>query len=107
MAHILPGTLFKVEVFGTQYEVRALTLSRQEKVAELVQKMIEAEKARDGSGLAGFAMAKECLTLCCGPDKADALAEEVDAEMAIQISSQCLGKASVDDDDKKKLESEP
>lgn len=106
MPHILPGNTFQVEVQDERYEVRALTLKRQEDLAALVQKLADMEEGKT-NGLGGFALAREGLEMCVGKDNAAKLAESIDAEIAIQIASKTLSKAAVDDEEKKRSESEP
>lgn len=104
-ALLAPGDPFTVEYGGgKRVTVVALSLSKQRKLAALVKSMILAEGSGDAlKAIASFDAADEAVRMAI-PDVSDEFMETIDASDAVTIASACLGKQSVEDEDKKKSE---
>ena len=104
-ALIAPGEPFEVSYASDKRAtVICLSLSSQRKLASLVKSMIAAEQSGDPMQCADlFDMAESAIRIAI-PDVTDEFLDTIDAQMAIEISTACLGKQSVSDDDKKKSE---
>lgn len=102
---LVPGDQFDV-AYGDDKTtaVTCLSLFQQRKLADLVKELIEAEQSGDGLLCMGTFEKAEAAIRIAKPGVSDEFMETIDAEMAIQIATACLGKQAVEDTDKKKSE---
>lgn len=107
MTAIEPGQSFTIQ-YGNDHTIDVVALAgrKQRLLANKIKELVSAE--REGRSLDLFDLSEEALAMCLGDERAAELFESaVDAEMAIDIATKTLGKQSLSDDDKKKLESSP
>ncbi len=106
MAVIEPGDKFEIEYGkGHRLEVSALSLRQSRALSAKVKELVAAEQ--NGRGLDLFDLTEEALALAVGDEDSAALADEVDAEVAMDIATKVLSKQALSEDDKKKPESSP
>ncbi|NNE62358.1 MAG: hypothetical protein HKN35_15810 [Woeseia sp.] len=106
MAIIEPGDLFTIS-YGNEHEldVTALSLRQAKFLSRKVKELVAAEE--DGRGLDLFELTEEALALAIGAEMAEELIDEVDAEIAMDISSKVLAKQALSEEEKKRPESLP
>lgn len=104
MTAIEPGEIFTIE-YGREHqlEVRALGMRQQKALVYAIAEAAAAEASQDLKAI--IDTTDKALEYAVGAETAEALRDEVDMEMAMEIAGKVLGKQSVSEDEKKKSES--